>query len=376
MDCLCAQGTGAGVILCCNPKAQYLAHKAEIDSAILRILEKGRYILGEEVKAFEEEFASYIGVDHAIGVGSGTEALHIAMAACNIGQGNEVITVSHTAVATVAAIELTGATPVLVDIEPDFYTLNPSKLETAITSKTKAIIPVHIYGQPADLDPIMNIAREHGLWVIEDCAQAHGAMYKGRCVGSFGDIACFSFYPTKNLGALGDGGMIVTNNTEFAKKARLLREYGWAERFISHIPGWNSRLDEIQAAVLRVKLNYLNKDNILRVKLASIYNEGLYDSGMILPQVRKETNHAYHLYVVRCSERDNLQKFLKDRGVITLVHYPVPVHMQSAYKGRVRCSNDLPETERVAHEVLSLPIYPELSEKDVWKVIEAVQEFR
>ena len=268
MDCICAEGYGDRMILCSNPKAQYQAHKEEIDSAIQRVLDKGWYILGDETKAFESEFAAYIGVDHGIGVGSGTEALHIALAACGIGLGDEVITVSHTAVATVAAIELAGATPVLVDIDPDYYTLNPDKLESAISPRTKAIIPVHLYGQPADLTPILEIARQHGVLLIEDCAQAHGAMYGGRRIGAWGDIACFSFYPTKNLGALGDGGMVVTNDSALAERARLLREYGWAERYVSSIPGLNSRLDEVQAAVLSVKLRFLDADNEARALLA------------------------------------------------------------------------------------------------------------
>lgn len=363
------------MILCGNPRAQYLAHKSEIDNALLRVLDKGWYILGEEVKAFEAEFASYIGVAHGIGVGSGTEALHLALAACGIGPGDEVITVSHTAVATVAAIELAGAIPVLVDIEPDFYTINPCKLATAITARTKAIITVHLYGQAADLEPILELARKHRLRVIEDCAQAHGATYKGQRVGSYGDMACFSFYPTKNLGALGDGGMVVTDQPELADRARLLREYGWAERYVSHIPGWNSRLDELQAAILRVKLRSLDQDNAARAHIATKYRDGLSGSGLILPFVREEATHVYHLYVVRASRRDALRQHLKDKGIAALVHYPVPVHLQPAYKGRLAGSDNLSETERAAHDVLSLPIYPELNETDVQTVIEAVRTF-
>lgn len=283
------------MIPCANPKVQYLAYRGEIDAAVGRVLESGWYILGEEVKAFEEEFATYIGVSCGIGVGSGTEAIHLALVSCGIGPGDEVITVSHTAVATVAAIELAGATPVLVDIEPDFFTLNPNKLEEAITPRTKAVLPVHLYGQPADLDPILEIARKHHLRVIEDCAQAHGAMYKDKRAGSYGDMACYSFYPTKNLGALGDGGIIVTNDTELAKKARLLREYGWAQRYVSHLAGWNTRLDEIQAAILRVKLKHLDEDNSKRARLAEIYNRKLSTTNLILPKRRENSTHAYHL---------------------------------------------------------------------------------
>jgi dTDP-4-amino-4,6-dideoxygalactose transaminase len=361
------------MIFCSNPLAQYNAHKQEIDVAIQRVLDKGWYVLGEETKAFESEFAEYIGVSQGIGVGSGTEALHIALAACGIGMGDEVVTVSHTAVATVAAIELTGARPVFVDIEPDYYTLDPNRLEAAITKHTKAIIPVHLYGQSADILPILDIAKKHGLLVIEDCAQAHGAMYQGRRVGSWGDLACFSFYPTKNLGALGDGGMVVTSNPALAEKARLLREYGWAERYISHIPGWNTRLDELQAAILRVKLRFLDADNEARANLASKYDHALEGVGLATPKRRPEATHVYHLYVIRSTKRDEMQSFLKVRGVGALIHYPVPVHLQPAYRDKLRGSDNLLETEKAAREVLSLPIYPELPEKELQTVVETVK---
>ena len=312
---------------------------------------------------------------HGIGVGSGTEALHLALAACDIGPGDEVITVSHTAVATVAAIEQAGAIPVLVDIEPDFYTIDPCRIAAAVTPKTKAIIPVHLYGQPVDLDPILEIAGENGLKVIEDCAQATGAMYKGKRVGSYGDLACFSFYPTKNLGAIGDGGMVVTDQPELARQVGLLREYGWAERSISHIPGVNSRLDEVQAAILRVKLPYLDQDNTARARIAAMYRAGLSDCDMILPNCRQEASHVYHQYVVRTPRRDALKQHLKDKGIAALIHYPVPVHLQPAYRGRLAGSDKLSETERAAREVLSLPIYPELTEDDQEAVIEAVRRF-
>lgn len=363
------------MILCSNPLAQYNAHKAEIDAAIQKVLNKGWYILGEETRAFESEFAQYIGVSHGIGVGSGTEALHVALAACSIGAGDEVITVSHTAVATVAAIELTGARPVFVDIEPDYYTLDPSRLEAAITKKTKAIIPVHLYGQSADMASILDIAKKHGLRVIEDCAQAHGAIYRGRRVGSWGNIACFSFYPTKNLGALGDGGMVMTSDQKLAEKVRLLREYGWAERYISKISGWNARLDELQAAILRVKLRYLDADNEARANLASKYNHALEGIGLVTPKRRQESTHVYHLYVVRSAERDGMQAFLKTRGVGALIHYPVPVHLQPAYCDKAHRSDNLFETEKAAHGVLSLPIYPELPGNELLKVLEILQNY-
>lgn len=364
------------MIHCSNPRAQYQAHKAEIDAAVLGVFDRGWYILGDEVRAFEAEFSAYVGVSHGIGVGSGTEALHLALAACGIGPGDEVITVAHTAVATVAAIELTGATPVLVDIEPESFTLSPSKLEAAIGPRTKAVIPVHLYGQPADLAPILELARKHHLQVIEDCAQAHGAMYGGRKVGAWGDIACFSFYPTKNLGALGDGGMILTNDAGLAERARLLREYGWVERYVSHVRGWNSRLDEVQAAVLRVKLRYLDADNATRQKWASFYDEKLAECQLVLPKTLPEAAHVYHLYVVRCNDRDGLQNFLRGRGIGALVHYPVPVHLQPAYTGRLSGSDQLAETERAAREVLSLPIYPELTQAEADQVVATVRRFQ
>lgn len=355
-----------------NPKAQYVSHKDEIDAAVSRVLDGGRYILGEEVRAFEQEFAEYVGVSYGIGVGSGTEAIHLALKCLSIGQSDEVITVSHTAVATVAAVELTGAKAVFVDIEPEYYTLNAKKIEVAITPKTKAIVVVHIYGQPADLDQIFKVAQRHNLPIVEDCAQAHGARYKGRRVGSYGALACFSFYPTKNLGALGDGGMVVTNDAQMARKARLLREYGWTRRYVSDCPGWNTRLDEVQAAVLRVKLRYLDEDNAKRAKIAKLYDEQLMGTNLILPKQRKNAEYAYHLYVVRSDKRDKLLKFLGEKGVGASVHYPVPVHLQPAYN--IGQSN-LTETEHVAKDILSLPMYPELTRAEVAQVTGAIKEF-
>jgi dTDP-4-amino-4,6-dideoxygalactose transaminase len=360
------------MIPCANPKAQYLSHKTDIDTVISRVLDKGWYILGDEVKAFEEEFAKYIGVSYGIGVGSGTEAIHLALKCLSIGQGDEVITVSHTAVATAAAIELTGAKVTFVDIEPDYYTLDAKKLEAVITPKTKAIVVVHLYGQSADLDQITEVARKHNLPIVEDCAQAHGARYKDRRVGSYGELACFSFYPTKNLGALGDGGMVVTNDKQLAQKAKLLREYGWARRYISDFFGWNTRLDELQAAILRIKLKYLDKDNAKRTKIAKLYEEQLRHTGLILPKQRKNTQHVYHLYVVRSDKRDELLAFLKEKGIGASVHYPAPVHLQPAYN---RGQNNLSETERVVKGILSLPMYPELTEAEIALVTEAIKDF-
>ncbi len=363
------------MIPCANPHAQYAVRREAIDAAVAQVLEKGRYILGVETESFEREFAEYLGVRYAIGVGSGTEALHLALRACNIGPGDEVITVSHTAVATVAAIELCGATPVLADIEPETLTIDPERIQPLIGPRAKAIIPVHLYGQPAELDAVRAVAARHGLRVIEDCAQSHGASYRGRRVGSWGELGCFSFYPTKNLGALGDGGMVVTDSTELAERTRLLREYGWGERYVSAIAGLNSRLDEIQAGVLRVKLRDLDADNEKRMRLARRYGERLEGAGITLPHCRVDRTHVYHLYVVRCERRDELKQFLARRDIGAMVHYPAPVHLQPAYRGRLRGHEHLKESERAAGQVLSLPMYPELRPEDVDTVADAVLAF-
>ena len=365
------------MILCANPKAQYLAHKAAIDAAIQRVLENGRYVLGPEVAAFEAEFGAYIGAGHAIGVANGTDAIAIALKALGVSPGDEVITTAHTAVATVAAIELAGAAPVFADIEPDYFTLDPAKVEQLISPKTKAIIAVHIYGQPAALDELAAVARRHGVKLIEDCAQCHGARYRDKRLGSIGDISCFSSYPTKNLGAIGDGGAIVTSDAELAQRCKLIREYGWAERYVSHIAGQNSRLDELQAAVLRVKLAALDTDNQKRADIAARYDRALGATGLVLPKRRPNTSHVFHLYVLRSprEKRDALIESLKQAEIGALIHYPVPVHRQKAYLGRVRGGESLPETERAALEVLSLPMYPELTSDEVDRVVGAVQRF-
>lgn len=352
-------------ILPANPLANYLAHREEIDSAVASALSSGYYILGKEVSAFEQEFARYVGVRYGVGVGNGTEALHLAMRACKIGSGDEVITVSHTAVATVAAIELCGAEPVLVDIDPQTFTMDTGQIEAVITSRTRAILPVHLYGHPADMPAIISVARRHGLYVIEDCAQSHGATYQERQTGAWGDIAAFSFYPTKNLGAIGDGGMVVTDNPELAERARLLREYGWRQRNLSEIPGLNSRLDELQAAILRVKLRYLDRENRRRQALAKLYSRLLAGTSLNLPACAPGASHVYHQYVVRSGRRDLLRQFLQGKGVGTLIHYPFPVHRQPAYQGRTRCAGSMENSEMAAKEILSLPVYPELSDEQV-----------
>jgi dTDP-4-amino-4,6-dideoxygalactose transaminase len=360
-----------------NPRAQYLSHQTEIDVAIAAALGGNRYILGPQTQAFEQEFAAYLGVRYASGVGSGTEALHVAIRACGLGPGDEIITVAHTAVATVSAIELAGATPVLVDIDPASYTIDPNKIAAAITPRTRAIIPVHLYGAAANLSPIVDLARQHKLKVIEDCAQAHGARYASRdqMVGSVGDVACFSFYPTKNLGAIGDGGLVATNDPVIAENLNLLRQYGWRERYISEIAGWNTRLDELQAAILRVKLRHLDADNEKRRALAAIYDEQL--AGIVtLPIEPANTHHVYHLYVIRHPRRSALMQFLHERGIGTAIHYPVPIHLQPAYRGRLAAGEgSLPETERAAREIVSLPMYPELSADEVRTVAQAIREF-
>jgi dTDP-4-amino-4,6-dideoxygalactose transaminase len=367
-----------------DPKASYLAHKEEIDAAVCRVLEGGWYILGPEVAAFEQEFSAALGVAHTVGVGSGTEALHLALRSCGVGPGDAVFTVSHTAVATVAAIELAGATPVLVDIDPRTFTMDPNHLEetrreyggaawTGLRARPKAIVPVHLYGHPAEMPAILDIARRHDLRVIEDCAQAHGAALRGRKAGTWGDVAAFSFYPTKNLGALGDGGAVVTNVPELAEQARTLREYGWRERYVSELPGMNSRLDEVQAAVLRVKLRYLEPENARRRELAQVYQKLLSATSLRLPQALGQTEHVFHLYVVRSQQRDPLKSYLQDLAISTAIHYPVPVHLQPAYQSRiVMGGSGLHETEQACREILSLPIYPQLSDEQVENVAERI----
>jgi dTDP-4-amino-4,6-dideoxygalactose transaminase len=359
-------------LLSSNPKANWLAHKDEISAAITRVLESGWYVLGEEVAAFENEFASYVGVRHGIGVGNGTDALQVALRACGIGQGDEVITVSNTVGATAIAIELAGARPVLVDIDPNTYTMDPNQVEQVITKATKAVIPVHLYGCPADMETIADIARSHKLHIIEDCAQSHGSTYKGRRTGTWGDMAAFSFYPTKNLGAIGDGGMVVTDDSELAERARLAREYGWREKYVSESVGLNSRLDELQAAILRAKLPFLDEENGKRQVLATMYDELLSPTSLTLPKCAPNATHVYHQYVVRTPHRDALREFLARNGIGTLIHYPVPIHEQPAFRDRLRCAGSMMHTNRIVKEILSLPMYPELPPNTLREVAQTI----
>ncbi len=360
-------------------KKHYASIKTEIDAATQRVYESGWFILGPETEAFEKEFADYIGAKHCIGVNSGTDALYLAIRALGIGKGDEVITVPNTAVATVAAIEMAGATPVLCDVRADSMTMDADSFADAITSETRAVIPVHLFGQPAELDAILGIARQYRLAVIEDCAQAHGAMYQGQRVGSFGDVACFSFYPTKNLGAFGDGGAILTNDPRLADKIKLLRQYGWRTRYESEIAGVNTRLDELQAAILRVKLKYLPAWTQARRERARLYHELAPNQRVRLPIEMAYGTHVYHLFVVQCDEaqgasRDYLALFLKEREIGTAIQYPTPIHLQLAYQS-LAPQGALPVAEKLAREILSLPLYPELSLDDVRTVADALREF-
>lgn len=360
------------MIPCANPSAQFQSHQAEIEDAVLRVMRGNRYILGGEVEALEQEFASYIGTTDAIGVANGTDAIELVLRALGIGAGDEVITVSHTAVATVAGIEAAGATPVLVDIEPDYYTMRPDQLEEVLSKKTKAVMPVHLYGQAADLGPILEFCKKHGLKMVEDVSQAHGATWRGKKLGSFGDAACFSCYPTKNLGAIGDGGLITLSDPQLAKKIRMMREYGWRERYISELPGRNSRLDELQAAILRIKLRHLDKDNSKRRQLAISYTKLLSLSGLVLPKTRADAEHVFHLYVVKARERTKILEALKEKDIHAGIHYPVPIHKQPAYQGRIRTAHKMEITEKLSKEVLSLPLYPEISDETAKVVVTAM----
>ena len=367
-----------------NPRAAYVLRKRDISEAVARAFDSGQYILGAEVEAFEKAFASYLGLAHAVGCASGTDALELALRAPGAGPGKAVFTVSHTAVATVAAIERAGSIPVLVDIDPVTYTMSPASLEEAIRHLQKscpeltpaAIVPVHLYGHPCDMDAILAVAEKYGCAVIEDCAQAHGARYKGKMTGSMGRAAAFSFYPTKNLGALGDGGAAATRDAALAAEMAALRQYGWKERYISAVPGINSRLDPVQAAILSVQLQHLDADNVARKRIAAVYGAELAGCGLTLPGIAPWAEHVFHLYVALCPERPVFMEFLKTRGIGTAVHYPAPVHLQPAYKERIFfVPGGLPVTERIRDELVSLPMFPQLAEEDVARVCGAVREW-
>lgn len=368
------------MLLPANPKAGYFAHKAALDQAIRETMESGWYILGPKVALFEENFAAFIGVSSCVGVGSGTDAVQLALRSSGIGPGDGVLTVSHTAVATVSAIDWIGARPVLVDISPETYTLDPQKTEDTLNKlpagTIKAIIAVHIYGHPADMVTLAKIAERHGVSLIEDCAQAHGAMINGRMVGSIGNCGAFSFYPTKNLGAFGDGGAVVTSQPSVAGQLRLLQQYGWRERYISVEAGYNSRLDELQAAILNCKLSWLDSDNNRRREIARLYTEGLSGLPLETPIETDGYRHVYHQYVIRLKDRDGLKQHLENLGIRTAILYPLPVHLQPGYSHRVVLGEGgMAQTELAAHEILSLPIYPELSDSVVSSVIDAVRGF-
>lgn len=376
MDQLRAQGTGLKLIPTSSPLAAYQAQRDEIRARVLAVLEGGSYILGPEVESFEQSFSAYCQTAYGVGVNSGTDALILTLKALDISPGDEVVTVSHTALATVSAVLAAGATPVLVDIDPIYYTLDPAALGDAITTRTRAIVPVHLYGQAADMDAILAVAATHGIPVIEDCAQATGTMYKGRRVGSMGDAGCFSFYPTKNLGAIGDGGMVVSNNRQIADRVRRIRQYGWDANRATDRLGINSRLDEIQAAILAVKLPFLDRNNEHRAAIARRYSNSFAGLPVTVPAERPGSGHVYHLYVLSCDNRDGLRKHLMEHEVLAGVHYPMAAHRHGGYANRVSIPPaGLAGTDRLVDRIISLPIYPEMTDADIERVIAAVGSY-
>ena len=357
-------------------KRQYEAYREEIDAAVARVLARGWYILGEEGRAFETEFAAWVGAAHAVGCGSGTDALQLALAAVGVKHGQEVIVPANTCVPTVAAIEGAGAVPVPADVDSHHLTLDPASVEAHITERTGAILPVHLYGHACDMDPLLGLAKKHDLRVIEDCAQAHGARYRDRPCGTMGDAAAFSFYPTKNLGALGDAGCVTTNDADIAARVTQLRNYGQSDRYHHVIQGFNSRMDEIQAAVLRVKLPHLHQANGVRREHAAYYHAHLGGLGLVLPEPAPWAWHNYHIYAIRTPHRAELENQLRDHGIGTIQHYPVPIHLQPAYAHLGYREGACPVAERACEEVLSLPIYPELTKEEADTVVRAVREAR
>lgn len=353
-------------------KAQYEEVKLEINSAIERVLSSGQYILGGEVDAFEFDFSEYCNVDYCVGVANGLDALHLALLAMDIGPGDEVIVPSNTYIATWLAVSHCGATPVPVEPDPETHNINPLLIEAAITENTKVILPVHLYGQPADIDEILAIARKYRLKVLEDAAQAHGASYKGRRIGGHGDAVAWSFYPGKNLGAMGDGGAITTNDQQIADRVKILRNYGSRTKYINEVQGFNSRLDPIQAAILRVKLKVLDEWNSRRLSVAKMYIQKLADDDLVLPSILVDRDSAWHLFVIQCDQRDSLIKLLNAEGIGSLVHYPIPPHLQKAYLKQGWNRGDFPVVERLADRCLSLPIGPHLNEDKVLSVCEVI----
>jgi dTDP-4-amino-4,6-dideoxygalactose transaminase len=356
-------------------KAQYQSIKDEIDEAVLGVMESGYFVLGPNVKALEAEVAEYVGCQHGVGVASGTDALRLSLEALDVGPGDEVITTPFTFVATANTISHAGARPVFVDIDPRTFNIVPAQIEAAITERTKAIVPVHLYGQPAEMDAIIDIARRHNLYVIEDCAQAIGAEDDGRRVGTFGDLACFSFYPTKNLGAFGDAGMVTTNDPDLAERVTVLRQQGSKTRYYHDVLGFNSRPDEMQAALLRVKLRRLDDWQSRRGQIAVRYDAGLGELDVETPFVRPGVTHVYHQYTIRVARRDELIEFLRERDVGSMIYYPLPLHLQKMYHDLDYAEGSLPVSESAGREVLSLPIYPELTDEQVRTVVDTIGEF-
>ncbi|MDD5659992.1 MAG: DegT/DnrJ/EryC1/StrS family aminotransferase [Actinomycetota bacterium] len=354
---------------------QYKKYKKEFDHIVSEVLANGSFILSEHLLSFETNFANYLGSKFAVGVGSATEALFLALKAIGIKDKDEVITVANTAVPTVSAIDFAGATPVFVDIKKDTYNIDPESIKNRITSKTKVLMPVHLYGNPCDMGKIMQIAHDCNLKVIEDCAQAHGAEYKGKKVGTFGDFGAFSFYPSKNLGANGDAGMLVTDSEELAKKIKLLRNYGFEDRYKSILRGFNSRLDEIQAAFLDFKLTKLDEWNLRRKQIAKRYMNELSKLPIILPSYPSDNKHVFHLFVIRVSQRKKFMNFLSREGISTIIHYPVPIHLQPAYEYLNYEKKDLPVTEKLAKEIVSIPIFPDLEDREVEYIIKSIKKF-
>jgi len=355
---------------------QHQKIRQEIDKAISQVIDDSWFILGKKLEEFEHNFASYLDVKYAFGVGNGTDALRIALFAVGVKTGDEVLIPANTFISAPLETSFVGAKPVLIDIDEETYNLDPQKIEKKITKKTRAIIPTHLCGQPAAMNEILKLAKKHKLWVIEDACQAHGAEYKGKKVGGLGDIGCFSFYPSKNIGALGDGGMIVTNSSKLAKKIALLRNYGEKKKYYYGVRGFNSRLDPIQAAVLNVKLKYLDGYNEKRRKIANLYNHLL--SGLneiILPKENSEVKHIYYLYMIRTKKRDKLLDYLKKNNISCLIHYPIPIHLQQSFKYLGYKKGDLPVTEKCAEEIISLPMFPELTFKEIKYVCDKIKEF-